>query len=115
MSTIEHPAAKGLLLNLGFSQVIVATGNSTVYTAGQVSIGERGELVGGGYLVTQTAQEMRNVGLALASARAGYADVVKIIIEARTMRRHRQSAWAFLQARGVSSEHVYRCRSVGAP
>ena len=72
MSTVEYPAPKGLLLNTGFSQVVVATGKRTVYTAGQVSIDERGELVGGGDLAaTQTAQAMRNVGLALAAAGAG--------------------------------------------
>jgi enamine deaminase RidA (YjgF/YER057c/UK114 family) len=78
MSTIEHPAPKGLLLNPGFSQVVVATGKRTVYTAGQVSIDEHGELVGSGDLAAQTAQAMRNVGLALAAAGAGYADIVKI-------------------------------------
>jgi enamine deaminase RidA (YjgF/YER057c/UK114 family) len=78
MSTIEHPAPKGLLPNPGFSQVVVATGKRTVYTAGQVSIDERGELVGGCDLAAQTAQAMRNVGLALAAAGAGYDDIVKI-------------------------------------
>jgi enamine deaminase RidA (YjgF/YER057c/UK114 family) len=76
MSIVERLAPKGLLLNPGFSQVIVATGKRTVYTAGQVSIDERGELVGGGDLAAQTAQAMRNVGLALAAAGAGYAAVV---------------------------------------
>src|SRR3954447_26377779 len=78
MGTVEHPAPKGLLLNPGFSQVVVTTGKRTVYTAGQVSIDERGELVGGGDLAAQTVQATRNVGLALAAAGAGYADVVKI-------------------------------------
>ena len=44
----------------------------------QVSIDEHGELVGGNDLAAQTAQAMRNVGLALAAAGAGYADIVKI-------------------------------------
>ena len=78
MSTIEHPTPDGLLHNAGFSQVIVAEGKRMIYTAGQVAIDERGELVGGGDLAAQTAQAMRNVGLALAAAGAGYADVVKI-------------------------------------
>jgi enamine deaminase RidA (YjgF/YER057c/UK114 family) len=78
LSTVEHPAPKGLLLNAGFSQVVVATGKRTIYTAGQISIDERGELVGGGDLAVQTEQAMRNVGLALAAAGAGYADIVKI-------------------------------------
>ena len=78
MSAVEHLTPEGLLRNRGFSQVVAATGKRTVYTAGQVSIDERGELVGGSDLAAQTEQAMRNVGLALAAAGAGYADIVKI-------------------------------------
>ena len=78
MSTIEYPRAVGLLNNPAFSQVVSASGKRTVYTAGQVSIDERGALVGGNDLAAQTAQTMRNVGLALAAAGASFADVVKI-------------------------------------
>src|SRR5947209_4559003 len=78
MSKLEHPRPEGLLQNPGFSQVVVASGTRTIYTAGQVSIDERGALVGADDLAAQTAQAMRNVGLALAAAGASYADVVKI-------------------------------------
>jgi enamine deaminase RidA (YjgF/YER057c/UK114 family) len=78
MSTLEHPRPEGLLHNAGFSQVVSATGKRTIYTAGQVSIDERGNLVGADDLAAQTEQVMRNVGLALAAAGAGFADVVKI-------------------------------------
>lgn len=78
MSMIEHPRPEGLLHNPAFSQVVAASGRRTIYTAGQVSIDERGALVGPGDLAAQTAQVMRNVGLALAAAGAGYADIVKI-------------------------------------
>ena len=78
MSTIEHPSPDGLLHNPGFSQVVVASGTRSIHTAGQVSIDERGALVGAGDLAAQTAQAMRNVGLALAAAGATYADIVKI-------------------------------------
>jgi enamine deaminase RidA (YjgF/YER057c/UK114 family) len=78
MSTLGHPSPKGLFINPAFSQVVVAAGTRTIYTAGQVSIDEQGELVGPGDLAAQTAQVMRNVGLALAAAGAGFADVVKI-------------------------------------
>ena len=78
MSTLEHPRSEGLLHNPAFSQVVVASGTRTIYTAGQVSIDERGVLVGSGDLAAQTAQAMRNVGLALAAAGASYADIVKI-------------------------------------
>ena len=78
MSKLDHPRPEGLLDNPAFSQVVSATGTRTVYTAGQVSIDERGSVIGAGDLAAQTAQAMRNVGLALAAAGAGYADIVKI-------------------------------------
>jgi enamine deaminase RidA (YjgF/YER057c/UK114 family) len=78
MSTLEHPRPQGLLHNAAFSQVVAAAGRRTIYTAGQVSIDERGELVGAGDLAAQTEQAMRNVGLALAAAGANFGDIVKI-------------------------------------
>jgi enamine deaminase RidA (YjgF/YER057c/UK114 family) len=78
MSKLDYPRPEGLLHNASFSQVVVGAGARTVYTAGQVSIDERGTLVGADDLAAQTAQAMRNVGLALAAAGATYADIVKI-------------------------------------
>jgi enamine deaminase RidA (YjgF/YER057c/UK114 family) len=74
----RDPHPEGLLHNPGFSHVVVASGRRTIYTAGQVPIDAQGALVGGDDLAAQTAQAMRNVGLALAAAGAGYADIVKI-------------------------------------
>lgn len=78
MSKLEHLKPKGLFINPAFSQVVVASGARTIYVSGQVSIDERGALVGAGDLAEQTAQVMRNVGLALAAADAGYEHIVKI-------------------------------------
>ena len=78
MSVSEYPRPAGLLHNSGFSQVAVASGTRTIYTAGQVAIDEGGATVGTGDLAEQATQAMRNVGLALAAAGASYADVVKI-------------------------------------
>ena len=58
--------------------MVAASGRRTIYTAGQVSIDGRGALVGAADLAAQTAQAMRNVGLALSAAGANYADIVKI-------------------------------------
>jgi hypothetical protein len=44
MSTLEHPRPEGLFINPAFSQVVVASGTRTIYTAGQVSIGFTGGL-----------------------------------------------------------------------
>ena len=70
MSKLEYPRADGLLHNPAFSQVVVAVGTRMIHTAGQVSIDERGVLVGPGDYAAQTAQVMRNIGLALAAAGA---------------------------------------------
>ena len=78
MSKLDHPRPEGLFINPAFSQVVAASGTRTIYTAGQVSIDAQGGLVGADDLGAQTAQVMRNVGLALAAAGAGFADVVKI-------------------------------------
>ena len=74
---IERPTPKGLLQNPTFAQVMVASGSRTIYTSGQVSIDEQGNLVGAGDLAAQVTQAMRNLGLALAAAGASYADIVK--------------------------------------
>jgi enamine deaminase RidA (YjgF/YER057c/UK114 family) len=78
MSTLQHLRPDGLLHNPAFSQLVIASGTRTIYTAGQVAIDERGALIGAGDLAEQTAQAMRNVGLALAAAGASYADIAKI-------------------------------------
>lgn len=78
MNGIEYLAPTGLLLNPAFSQVVVAGGARTIYVSGQVAVDETGALVGGGDLAAQTTQVMRNVGLALAAAGAGYEHIVKI-------------------------------------
>jgi enamine deaminase RidA (YjgF/YER057c/UK114 family) len=78
MSALEHPRPEGLLPHPAYSHVVIASGARTIYTAGQLSVDERGTLVGGGDLAAQTMQAMRNVGVALAAAGASYADIVKI-------------------------------------
>jgi enamine deaminase RidA (YjgF/YER057c/UK114 family) len=78
MGKFEYPRAEKLFHNPAYSHVVVASGGRTIYTAGQVSTDERGEVVGAGDLAAQTAQVMRNLGLVLSSAGASYEDVVKI-------------------------------------
>jgi hypothetical protein len=46
MSKVEHRRPEGLLHHAAFLQVVVASGKRTIYTAGPVSIDERGVLVG---------------------------------------------------------------------
>ena len=84
MGKFEYPRAEKLFHNPAYSHVVVASGGRTIYTAGQVSTDERGEVVGAGDLAAQTAQVMRNLGLVLSSAGASYEDVVKITTSVKT-------------------------------
>src|ERR1700742_3767102 len=77
MKKIELLDPDGLLRNSNFSQVAIATSSRMVYTSGQVSIDEHGDLVGAGDLAAQTEQAMKNLEVALAAAGASMADVVK--------------------------------------
>ena len=64
---------------VGYSHVVVATGTTRVYVAGQTGVGPDGAVVGDD-LASQTAQALRNVGTALAAAGAGWDDVAKMAI-----------------------------------
>ncbi len=63
----------------GYDHVVVATGTTRVYVAGQTGIGPDGRVVGDD-LASQTAQALRNVGTALAAADAGWEHVVKMTV-----------------------------------
>jgi enamine deaminase RidA (YjgF/YER057c/UK114 family) len=68
----------GLLTPRGYTQVVTASGGTTVYISGQVSANAKGEVVGKGDLKAQTAQVFENLKIALAAAGAAPKDVVKI-------------------------------------
>jgi enamine deaminase RidA (YjgF/YER057c/UK114 family) len=62
---------------VGWTHVVTATGGKTVYVSGQVSVNERGEIVGKGDLRAQTTQTFENLKQALAAAGTTFRDVVK--------------------------------------
>jgi enamine deaminase RidA (YjgF/YER057c/UK114 family) len=64
----------------GYHHLTVTDATRTVYLAGQCPLDEQGRLVGPGDLVAQVDQVVANIGLALASAGAGPADVVRTVI-----------------------------------
>ena len=64
---------------VGYAHVVVATGTTRIYVAGQTGVGPDGAVVGDD-LASQTAQALRNVETALAAADAGWDDVVKMTI-----------------------------------
>jgi len=81
MNRKEHLNPAGLpQMGESFSQVVVVHGRDarTVYVSGQVSLDERGELVGKGDLAVQARQAFENLAQALAAAGAAPDDVVRI-------------------------------------
>ena len=61
----------------GWTHVVTVTGGKTVYISGQVSVNERGEVVGKGDLRAQAVQTFENLKLALAAVGATFRDVLK--------------------------------------
>jgi enamine deaminase RidA (YjgF/YER057c/UK114 family) len=75
--SMHNPDALGAPLG-HYSHVAVASGTRTVFVAGQVGVDREGALVGDGDAVAQTRQAYANLGVALASSGASWADVVKL-------------------------------------
>jgi enamine deaminase RidA (YjgF/YER057c/UK114 family) len=61
----------------GWTHVVSMTAGKTIYVSGQVSVNERGEVVGKGDLPAQTVQTFENIKQALAAAGATFRDVLK--------------------------------------
>ena len=66
-----------LCSTFGWTHVVSVTGGKTIYVSGQVSVNERGEVVGKGDLRAQTVQVFENIKQALAAAGATFRDVLK--------------------------------------
>ncbi len=62
----------------GWSQVVVAEAGKTIYLSGQVSVNEKGEVVGKGDMKAQAEQVFANLKAGLAAAGATFNDVVKM-------------------------------------
>jgi reactive intermediate/imine deaminase len=62
----------------GFTHVVIASGGTTIYIAGQVPLDVQGNLVGAGDFRAQTRQVFENLKSALAAAGATFNDVVKL-------------------------------------
>lgn len=62
---------------VGWTHLVTATGGKSIYVSGQVSVNERGEVVGKGDLRAQLVQTFENLKAALAAAGATFNDVVK--------------------------------------
>jgi enamine deaminase RidA (YjgF/YER057c/UK114 family) len=81
-----HPAP-------GFSHVAIAEGTRVVHFAGQVALDKEFNIVGGDDLFEQTKAAMLNLKSALASAGAGWNDIVR-----RTIYTLRPTEWEKITA-----------------
>jgi len=64
---------------LGYTHTLIATGTRRVYVAGQTGVDATGAVVGDD-LASQTAQALRNVGVALAAGGASWEHVARMNI-----------------------------------
>ena len=62
----------------GFTHAVAATGTKTVYVSGQVSVDEKGDVVGKGDFRAQVERTFENLKAGLAAAGATFADVMKV-------------------------------------
>ncbi len=75
--SIEFSNPKELCPTFGWTHVVSSRGGKTIYISGQVSVNEKGEVVGKGDLKAQVTQTFENLKHALAAAGATFKDVVK--------------------------------------
>jgi len=74
--TFSNPP--GLSTPRGYTHVVDVPAGQTLYIAGQVAFDAEGKVVGKGDVRAQTEQVFRNLKIALESAGATFADVVKL-------------------------------------
>ena len=102
---VEYLNPPELCPTFGWTHVASVTGGKTIYISGQVSINERGEVVGRGDMQAQTDQAFRNVSLALAAAGATFRDVVKTNLYVVGLRPEHVPLIREVRSRYVSAEH----------
>jgi enamine deaminase RidA (YjgF/YER057c/UK114 family) len=64
----------------GFTQLVVSDGGKTIHCSGQTAWDSELQLIGPGDLAAQAKEALRNVGIALAAAGAGPANVARVRI-----------------------------------
>lgn len=76
--TVQLLSPDGLMQPVPYHHVAVATGTRQVHVAGQIARDHQGKPVAPGDLAGQVEQVLRNTALGLASAGAGFSDVVRM-------------------------------------
>lgn len=97
-----HINPDSLMKNSGFSQVVKATGGTSIYIAGQGAFEADGQIVGENDYRAQTIKAFQNLALALDAAGATPADVVSSTMYVKNL--DNDSVRAFVSGMMVSLE-----------
>ena len=97
----------------GWTHVVTSTAGKTIYVSGQVSVDERGQVVGKGDLRAQTEQTYANLEVALAAAGASFRDVVKMNLYVVGLKPELVPLLREVRARYVSGENPPASTLVG--
>jgi len=97
----------------GWTHVVSVVGGKTIYISGQVSVNERGEVVGKGDLKAQTERTFENIKLALTAAGATFKDVVKTNLYVVGLKTEHVPILREVRSRYVSKEHPPASTLVG--
>src|SRR5262245_19581089 len=103
----------GLAPTSGWTQVVTSTAGKAIHASGQVSVDERGQVVGKGDLKAQTEQTFANLGVALKAAGAGFRDVVKMNLYVVGLKPELVPLLREVRARYVNREHPPASTLVG--
>lgn len=103
----------GLSPTFGWTHVVTSTGGKTIYISGQVSVNERGEVVGKGDLKAQTQQTFENIKTALAAVGATFRNVVKTNLYVVGLKPEQVPLLREVRSRYVSAEHPPASTLVG--
>ena len=103
----------GLAPTNGWTQVVTSTAGKTIYVSGQVSVDERGQLVGKGDLEAQTEQTFANLVVALRAVGASFRDVVKMNLYVVGLKPELVPLLRAVRARYVNREHPPASTLVG--
>jgi enamine deaminase RidA (YjgF/YER057c/UK114 family) len=103
----------GLPPTNGWTQVVTSTGGKTIHVSGQVSVDERGQLVGKGDLKAQAEQTFANLEVALKSAAASFRDVVKMNLYVVNLKPEQVPTLREVRARYINRENPPASTLVG--
>jgi enamine deaminase RidA (YjgF/YER057c/UK114 family) len=111
--TVDFLNPSDLSPTFGWTHVVASSGGKTIHVSGQVSVNERGEVVGKGDLKAQTEQTFANLQTALAAAGATFRDVVKMNLYVVGLRPEHVPVIREVRSRYVDKQHPPASTLVG--